>query len=156
VSPASRALFDALLDRAYTIGMVAALLDEDASVDAGDIRLAVDEACADSGVTLTATDQMTETVTFLDQLTAALGELQRESLNGIWAFVLRNSYRPGLVTGQFNGLISNPPWLALSKFADNPYREVLRREAEAYAVNAPGSSHLHVELATTFLLHAVD
>jgi hypothetical protein len=30
-----------------------------------------------------------------------------------WAFILRNIYRPGLLSGQFNGLVSNPPWLGV-------------------------------------------
>ncbi len=76
--------------------------------------------------------------------------------NGIWVFILRNSYRPGLVAGQFNGLVSNPPWLALSKIADNPYKDVLRKRAEAFGIKPAGQSHLHIELATIFLLHAVD
>ncbi len=153
VSPEFRALFDALIDRAHSIAMTAA--QGDAPVDGGDVRVAIDEACTESAVVVT-TERRTAVTTFLVRLVDVLAELQRQQLNGIWAFVLRNSYRPGLVLGQFNGLISNPPWLALSKFADNPYRELLRREAEAYGIKAPASSFLHVELATTFLLHSID
>jgi len=76
--------------------------------------------------------------------------------NGIWAFILRNTYRPGLLTGQFNGLASNPPWLAMSRLADNPYREVLKDRAQIYGIQPQGQSFLHLELGTTHLLHAVD
>ncbi len=76
--------------------------------------------------------------------------------NGIWAFILRNTYRPGLLTGQFNGLASNPPWLAMSRLADNPYREVLKDRAQLYGIRPQGQSFLHLELGTTHLLHAVD
>lgn len=155
VSPERRALFDAILDRAYVVGMAAAKTDSPGAIEADDIEVALDSAASAAGVTLSQNDR-SETARFLLELAVALEQLQREKLNGIWAFVLRNSYRPGLVLGQFNGLISNPPWLALSKFADNPYRDVLRREAEAYAIPAPGAAHLHAELATTFLLHATD
>jgi hypothetical protein len=82
--------------------------------------------------------------------------LSRDGRNGVWIFILRNSYRPGLVAGQFNGLVSNPPWLALSKIAQNPYQEVLKKKAEAFCIKPTGSSHLHIELATIFLLHAID
>lgn len=153
VSPEFRAIFDALIDRAYVIGMAAAVADK--GVATADVRAAIAEASSDSAVSLTAEQQGT-VETFLQQLIEALARLQQQKLNGIWAFILRNSYRPGLVLGQFNGLISNPPWLALSKFADNPYHEVLRREAETYGIKPGGSAFLHVELATTFLLHAVD
>jgi len=60
-----------------------------------------------------------------------------------------------LVAGEFNGLVSNPPWLALSKIADNPYKEALSQRAEAFGIKPEGPSHLHIELATIFLLHAV-
>lgn len=153
VSPEFRALFDGLIDRAYGIAMAIATGDQ--RVRAEDVRIAIGEASSDSAVTLT-DEQEARVSAFLQQLIEAVARLQRQRLNGIWAFILRNSYRPGLVLGQFNGLISNPPWLALSKFADNPYRDVLRREAETYGIKPPGPAFLHLELATTFLLHAVD
>lgn len=76
--------------------------------------------------------------------------------NGIWAFILRNTYRPALLGGQFNGLVSNPPWLAMSRVADNPYKEILTNRAELYGLRPDGPSFLHLELATIHLLHAVD
>ncbi|MEQ1830225.1 MAG: hypothetical protein ABL921_29980, partial [Pirellula sp.] len=83
-------------------------------------------------------------------------ELALANRNGIWAFILRNTYRPGLLSGQFNGLVSNPPWLALSALAENPYKEALNARAKSYGIRPPGQSFLHLELGTTHLLHAVD
>ncbi len=76
--------------------------------------------------------------------------------DGIWAFILRNAYRPGLLTGQFNGLVSNPPWLAMSRLAENPYRSMLRGRAQVYDIQPTAQSFLHLELAMTHLMHAVD
>ncbi|MGH8250083.1 MAG: hypothetical protein ACREVI_05205 [Steroidobacteraceae bacterium] len=89
-------------------------------------------------------------------LVRRMAELAIAGRNGIWAFILRNTYRPGLLSGQFNGLVSNPPWLALSALADNPYKEVLTGRAGLYGVRPSGQSFLHLELGTTHLLHAVD
>jgi hypothetical protein len=61
-----------------------------------------------------------------------------------------------LLSGQFNGLVSNPPWLALSALAENPYKKVLTGRAGLYGVRPSGSSFLHLELGTMHLLHAVD
>jgi hypothetical protein len=83
-------------------------------------------------------------------------KLAVEGRNGIWAFILRNTYRPGLLSGQFNGLTSNPPWLAMSRLAENPYRDVLRSRAQIYGIQPHGQSFLHLELGTTHLLHAID
>ena len=89
-------------------------------------------------------------------LARRMAELAIAGRNGIWAFILRNTYRPGLLSGQFNGLVSNPPWLALSSLANNPYRGVLTRRVDAYGIRPSGQSFLHLELGTTHLLHAVD
>ena len=89
-------------------------------------------------------------------LASRMASLAISDRNGIWAFILRNAYRPGLLTGQFNGLVSNPPWLAMSRLADNPYRLMLRERAQIYGIQPEGQSFLHLELGTTHLLHAVD
>jgi SAM-dependent methyltransferase len=155
VTPERRALFDALLDVAYRVAMQAASEPAGNTLAPVDVDAALDEALR------AAADQLGENERgdvrrFLRQLIDALERLQRADLNGIWAFVLRNSYRPGLLAGQFNGLITNPPWLTLSKLADNPYQQALQANAAAYGIQPPGAAHLHTELATTFLLHAVD
>lgn len=90
------------------------------------------------------------------ELAHRMGELAVSNRNGIWAFILRNTYRPGILAGQFNGLLSNPPWLAMSQFAENPYKEQLSVRAIAYGIKPEGAAHLHLELATIHLLHAVD
>ncbi len=89
-------------------------------------------------------------------LVLQLESLQREGRNGIWYFILSNSYKPGLVTNQFNCIVSNPPWLAMSKLADNPYKRVLQEKTASFGIKPPGASHLHMELATTFLLASID
>ena len=89
-------------------------------------------------------------------LARRMADLAIADRNGIWAFILRNAYRPGLLTGQFNGLVSNPPWLAMSRLAENPYRSMLVERAQIYNIQPEGPSFLHLELGTTHLLHAVD
>ena len=83
-------------------------------------------------------------------------ELTLANRNSIWSFILRNTYRPALFSGQFNGLVSNPPWLALSAIGNNPYKNSLRIRAKAYGIMPRRQSFLHAELGTTHLLHAID
>jgi len=154
VTPERGALFDAVLEVAYRVAMQAAK-EPVGALTAVDIDAALDEALRAAADTLSG-KQQDSVRTLLEQLVDALERLQRADLNGIWAFILRNGYRPGLLAGQFNGLITNPPWLALSKLADNPYQQTLQGDAAAYGIQPSGAAHLHTELATTFLLHAVD
>src|SRR5206468_615970 len=85
-------------------------------------------------------------------LAIRMAELAIQNRNGIWAFVLRNTYRPGLLSGQFTGLVSNPPWLAMSGLADNPYRGILASRAKLYGIRPSGQSFLHLELGTMHLM----
>jgi hypothetical protein len=154
VSPEHRSLFDALLNVCYASAMRTAETPGLGFSD-DDISLLIEESEKNAGLSLSH-EGREETTHFCAELVHALITLQRDGRNGVWAFVLRNSYRPALVAGLFNGLVSNPPWLALSKIADNPYKDALRRKAENYGIKPPGPSHLHIELATIFLLHAAE
>lgn len=152
VQPEHRELFDHLIDWAY---------DEARQPDGGmpltveDAKITLDTATGATGVSLS--EELRQlTIDALFALTVRMKELADAGRNGIWAFILRNTYRPGLLAGQFNGLVSNPPWLAMSALADNPYRDVLSRRAALYGVRPSGQSFLHLELGTTHLLHAID
>lgn len=154
IKSGSQSLFDALLSRGYAMAMSSASYPQTV-LTGDDITFMVDAVVAESGATLTAEERMA-VIQFSSALLSALEKLQRAGRNGIWAFVLRNSFRPALVAGRFNGMVTNPPWLALSKIGSNPYRDALKSKAATYGIKAPGASHLHVEIATIFLLHAID
>jgi hypothetical protein len=150
IGPESRSLFDDLLHRAYrlTRAVNGAQLEQEA------IDAAVEGAIAENREL--ADHESAMLIPFFSELVGSLLALQEAGLNGLWAFVLRNCYRPSLVAGQFNALISNPPWLALSKIAGNPYGDSLRSLASELGLSPPGAAHLHTELATTFLYASVD
>lgn len=154
VSSDHRSLFDALLNRSFSVAMTTAKKPK-APLQVSLFESILTDACAETGTEISDEDRPAP-LKFIRQLIETLDTLHRDGRNGIWAFILRNSYRPGLVSGQFNGLVSNPPWLALSKLADNPYCAALSTRAAKFNIKPPGPSHLHVELATTFLLHAVE
>ena len=97
-----------------------------------------------------------ELIPGVEALVCRMAELAVANRNGIWAFILRNTYRPGFLTGQFNGLACNPPWLTMSGLANNPYRDILTERASRYGIRPSGQSFLHLELGTTHLLHAID
>lgn len=93
---------------------------------------------------------------FIREYYSAIFHLHSQGQNGIWNFLILNSYRPALVEKSFNGLVSNPPWLTLSRIADNPYKEFLQLLASELNINPQGSSFLHIELATIFLLSSIE
>lgn len=96
-----------------------------------------------------------ETLHFACDLQKAMYDLNKEGKNGIWSFFLKNTMRPSLITAKFNGVVSNTPWLALSKLADNPYHTNLNALANNLGIKPSDASFLHVELATIFLLSSI-
>ena len=74
------------------------------------------------------------------QMVLQLETLQRQGRNGIWHFIISNSYRPRLTEKQFNCIVSNPPWMAMSKLADNPYKNALGEIARKYAIQPHGAA----------------
>lgn len=153
VSPEFQASFDALLDLGY--GLVYPTSPHPPVITSGDISDQVNAILhmADNNPN---DELIKQAAAFVCSFATTVDKLTRTDQNGIWAFILRNSYRPGLVAGRFNGLVSNPPWLALSKIASNPYKQVLELKAQAFGIAPPGPAFLHTEMATVFLLHAVD
>lgn len=153
LTPELQPLFDGLLERAYA--MIMAVGTETGLALTDDVLSNAVESVSHATSSSLTGMQSDAVKQFVREFAQRVDQLNREGRNGIWAFILRNSYRPGLVVGQFNGLVSNPPWLALSKIANNPYQALLKKKAEAFGIKPPGSSHLHIELATIFLLHSI-
>jgi len=85
----------------------------------------------------------------------ALFQLNAEKQNGIWSFILKNALRPSLVNACFNGIVSNTPWLALSRIPNNPYTSALRNLSYNLGIRPEGANFLHVELATVFLVSSI-
>ena len=155
VQPANRALFDRIIDWAYDEALEAQEIGSANHLSEIGVAEFLEGTVRSLGIQLSA-ELVRALVPALFALAHRMAELAIAGRNGIWAFILRNTYRPGLLAGRFNGLVSNPPWLAMSRLGDNPYRQILTDRAKQYGVHAPGSSFPHLELATTHLLHAVD
>ena len=96
-----------------------------------------------------------KTLDFACDLHKVMYDLNKDGKNGIWSFFLKNTMRPSLVTAKFNGIVSNTPWLALSKIADNPYHTALNLLAKDLGIKPSDASFLHVELSTIFLLSSI-
>ena len=152
-SPAYRRVFDSFISKVYRLAMARANAPEtnDAVITAALLNAVVRE----SGIDIEE-DRKAELERAAVQLVTQLESLQRQGKNGIWHFIISNSYRPGLTQRQFNCIVSNPPWMAMSKLADNPYKNSLRDIARRYAIQPSGAAHPHMELATIFLVSSID
>lgn len=154
LTPTHRRTFDAFMSICYKYAMKRAEHIE-SSLTELQIDFILKSVESESSIDFSHTERQTQRVAAYS-LILQLEDLQRKGRNGIWYFILNNSYKPGLVTNQFNCIVSNPPWLAMSKLADNPYKKTLQKKADSFGIKPPGASHLHMELSTTFLLASID
>ena len=154
LTPAHRRTFDAFMSICYKYAMKRAAQKESDLTDK-QVDYILSSVESESSIALSHVERQAQRVAAYS-LILQLESLQRQGRNGIWYFILNNSYKPGLVTNQFNCIVSNPPWLAMSKLADNPYKKELQRKTESFGIKPLGSSHLHMELATTFLLASIN
>lgn len=153
-SPAYRKVFDSFISKVYRLAMTRASVPETANGAITTDSL-IEATVHESGIELEADKKMELKETAVQMITQ-LESLQRQGRNGIWHFIISNSYRPGLTKRQFNCIVSNPPWMAMSKLADNPYKNALRDIARKYSIQPTGAAHPHMELATIFLVSSID
>lgn len=154
LSPEHRSTFDSFMAKAYRFAMIRANHPEVALAD-DEVSVVVDSITQETEIVFT-DDERVALCTSAEQLILELERLQRQGRNGIWHFILSNSYRPGVTARQFDCIVSNPPWMAMSKLAVNPYKTSLQTLADRYGIKPTGASHPHMELATIFLVGAVD
>lgn len=75
----------------------------------------------------------------------------------IWAFVLKNIYKPLFFKRKFDFIIGNPPWIAF-RFMEPSYQAFLKRQiTEEYKLlRGRGELITQIEMATLFLIRAAD
>lgn len=151
--PAHHALCDSVIELSERIALAHADRGED--IDASEADSIARRAMSESGDALSDADVRRLCDAVLG-LCDALVYLQKHGRNGIWPFIISNSFMPDIMRGQFSGIVSNPPWLALSKIGGNPYQDTLKRFADEYGVVSRGSSFLHTELATVFFVGSAN
>lgn len=153
-SPAMQSFFDEFMDGLYRTAQAYATLNPfPQPVDLQDVQVIMNSAVLATGVVLNPA-QMTACEAFGRDFITILADLEHHGRNGLWLHMLKNGYRPALVREKFNGVVTNFPWLALSRLADNPYKAVLQLKTGEFNLMPAPQSAIHLELATIFLVHA--
>lgn len=75
----------------------------------------------------------------------------------IWAFVLKNIYKPLFLRGKFDWVMGNPPWIAF-RFLDPAYQKFVKDQVvkEYKLLSGRGELITHLEVASIFLARAAD
>jgi hypothetical protein len=91
-------------------------------------------------------------VEMLFDLAALLHEFIRKPEDTIWAYILKNQYKPTFLTDQFDVVVGNPPWLSFRFVEKGEYQDFLKRLIVKDFGLLEGAGHLitHLELGTLF------
>jgi hypothetical protein len=83
-------------------------------------------------------------------------KLMRDKKNSIWAFILKNAYRPVFIRRRkVEYVVGNPPWLSYRYIKDPDYKTRVREIATDLGLVARKSAHLltQLDLSTIFYRH---
>jgi len=82
----------------------------------------------------------------------------RDRKDTIWAFVLKNVFKPLLMKQRFDVVMGNPPWLSYHYVERGSYQEFLKQQITKHYQLLTGRPELltHMELGTLFFLRSVD
>lgn len=86
-----------------------------------------------------------------------LHDLLRADRDSIWAYVIKNIYKPLALLDRFDYVLGNPPWISL-RFLEPEYQARLKEQSKnGYRlVGASGHLSTQMEIATLFTLRAAD
>jgi hypothetical protein len=91
-------------------------------------------------------------VEMLFDLAGLLHGFIRKPEDTIWAYILKNQYKPTFLTKQFDVVIGNPPWLSFRFVEKGEYQDYLKHLIVKEFGLLEGAGHLitHLELGTLF------
>ncbi|OYD16136.1 hypothetical protein CH330_03670, partial [candidate division WOR-3 bacterium JGI_Cruoil_03_51_56] len=75
----------------------------------------------------------------------------------IWAFVLKNIYKPLFFRRKFDFVVGNPPWIAYRYFEPGYQKFLKHQTTRTYHILKARGEHVpHLEIASLFLVHSAD
>ncbi|MCM8819971.1 MAG: N-6 DNA methylase, partial [Candidatus Omnitrophica bacterium] len=91
------------------------------------------------------------------RLAKVLKSFIKEGKDTIWAFILKNTYKPIILLNKFDFVVGNPPWLVYRNAEPN-YKKFISKEVKEYNLLQKKGGHLitHLELGTLFFIKAID
>ncbi len=87
-----------------------------------------------------------------------LKEMSEAGRDTIWAFVLKNIYKPLFLNERFDIVVGNPPWLSYRYLERSDYQRFLKEQITKRYALVSGRAELitHLELGTLFLVRTVE
>jgi hypothetical protein len=145
---------DAVLASAANLDAAVRLADEFAKSHLNAEHLHVEAFLNYARQTVPELAASSDVLQMLFDLAELLHEFIRKPEDTIWAYILKNQYKPTFLTKQFDVVIGNPPWLSFRYVEKGDYQEYLKRLIVKECGLLEGAGHLitHLELGTLFFV----
>jgi SAM-dependent methyltransferase len=91
-------------------------------------------------------------------ISEALKHFIDDDRDTIWAFVLKNIYKPLFLKGKFDFVMGNPPWIIFNRINEPVYQAFLKRQiVDDYGLIKGRAENIsNLEIATLFLVRGAD
>lgn len=91
-------------------------------------------------------------------ITETLKQFIDNDRDTIWAFILKNIFKPLFFKNKFDFIVGNPPWIVFNSVREPHYQEFLKGQITGRYNLLKGRGELitHMEIATLFLVRAAD
>lgn len=83
--------------------------------------------------------------------------LVKDRRDSVWAFILKNAYRPAFIRRQkVNVIVGNPPWLSFRDIAERAYKDRIKSLTFKYGLLSKNERKLFTQMdtSTLFYVHA--
>ena len=98
-----------------------------------------------------------DVVKALYEIVEMLKDFIDEDRDTIWAYILKNIYKPLFFKEKFDAIVGNPPWIAF-RYMWPEYQIFLKKQItkDYQLLTGHGELITHIEVATLFLIKAAD
>lgn len=81
----------------------------------------------------------------------AFKDVKEKGRDTIWAFIMKNLYKPYFFANRFDYIVGNPPWFTYSSIKNEEYQNILDKLAVNYQVKPENVKNFpHLEIAAIF------
>lgn len=145
---------DAVLSSAASLGQAIRVADEFAKANRSSQEISFEAFATYAKREARERDWSEDVLQTLFGLAGLFHELMRKPEDTIWAYILKNQYRPTFLKGQFEIVVGNPPWLSFRFVEKGEWQNYLKRLIVDECGLLEGAGHLitHLELGTLFFV----
>ncbi|EDP74084.1 N-6 DNA methylase, partial [Hydrogenivirga sp. 128-5-R1-1] len=99
--------------------------------------------------------QFSADLPLIEKTAKNLKEIIDKKGNGIWAYIIKNNFKPLFFKNKIDYIVGNPPWLTY-KDLNKDYQKFIDQLFKYYDIKVSGHLKTHIEIATLFFIVSME